>query len=76
LFYCVLFFSGQHPAEAELNFVENAKKLAMYGVHIHEAKVRDKPEKFSTIETLLIAALTPVTQMHRFDLLMSNVENS
>jgi hypothetical protein len=33
------FVSGLTPAEAELNFVENAKKLAMYGVHLHEAKV-------------------------------------
>ena len=32
-------FSGQSPAEAELNFLENAKKLAMYGVHLHDAKV-------------------------------------
>jgi len=31
--------SGQSPADAELNYVENAKKLAMYGVHLHEAKV-------------------------------------
>jgi len=31
--------SGQSPADAELNYIENAKKLAMYGVHLHEAKV-------------------------------------
>ena len=31
--------SGQSPADAELNYVENAKKLAMYGVHLHDAKV-------------------------------------
>ena len=30
---------GQTPAEAELNFLENAKKLALYGVHLHNAKV-------------------------------------
>jgi len=34
-----LFDSGQSPADAELNYIENAKKLAMYGVHLHEAKV-------------------------------------
>ena len=29
---------GQTPAEAEMNYLENAKKLAMYGVNIHSAK--------------------------------------
>lgn len=28
---------GQTPEEAELHFLENAKKLAMYGVDLHEA---------------------------------------
>ena len=36
---CVLYDSGQSPADAELNYIDNAKKLAMYGVHLHEAKV-------------------------------------
>lgn len=34
-----LFFRGQTPAEAELHYLENAKKLAMYGVDLHQAKV-------------------------------------
>lgn len=32
------FYRGQSPAEAELHYLENAKKLAMYGVDLHPAK--------------------------------------
>jgi hypothetical protein len=35
---------GQSPAEAEMNFLENAKKLAMYGVHLHDAKDKEGVE--------------------------------
>jgi len=33
------FFRGRTPAEAELMYLENAKKLEMYGLHLQEAKV-------------------------------------
>ncbi len=33
------FFRGQPPNAADLHFLENAKKLAMYGVDIHPAQV-------------------------------------
>ena len=32
-------FRGQPPNAADLHFLENAKKLAMYGVDIHPAQV-------------------------------------
>lgn len=36
--FSVCIFRGQTPAEAELHYLENAKKLAMYGVDLHPAK--------------------------------------
>jgi len=35
-----VFFRGQTPEQAELNFLEHAKKLSMYGVDMHDVQVK------------------------------------
>ena len=34
-----IFFSGQSPAEADLNLLETARRCELYGVKMHPAKV-------------------------------------
>lgn len=37
---CARLLRGMTPAEAEMHFLENVKKLSMYGVDLHHAKVQ------------------------------------
>ena len=38
---CVcMFYRGQTPADAEFSYLETAKRLEMYGVDLHSARVR------------------------------------
>ncbi len=39
-FSIILINRGQPPNAADLHFLENAKKLAMYGVDVHPAQVK------------------------------------
>ena len=40
-----LFFRGITPEQAELNFLDNVRKLPMYGVHRHLALVSSFPSQ-------------------------------
>lgn len=39
MFIDLLFCRGQLPADAEFNFLDHAKRIDMYGVELHKAKV-------------------------------------
>ena len=48
--FCLYMFflnRGQTPEQAEMHYLENAKKLAMYGVDMHIARVSARDRNLS-----------------------------
>ncbi|CAH0717572.1 unnamed protein product, partial [Brenthis ino] len=57
---------GQTPAEAELNYLENAKKLALYGAELHSVRDSDDAEIILAVCSGGIAILRDGIIMSRF----------
>nr|XP_026485258.1 protein 4.1 homolog [Vanessa tameamea] len=57
---------GQTPAQAELNYLENAKKLAMYGVELHSVKDSEDVEIELAVCAAGISVLRDGLVMNRF----------
>ena len=55
---CDCVFRGMTPAEAEMHFLENVKKLSMYGVDLHHAKVNTHNITLQTADEQATAAFT------------------
>ncbi|KAI2668037.1 Band 4.1-like protein 3 [Labeo rohita] len=55
-------YKGMTPAEADMLFLENAKKLSMYGVDLHRAKVKESHLSLSLCLSLSLAP-PPLAQL-------------
>ncbi|XP_052743581.1 protein 4.1 homolog [Bicyclus anynana] len=57
---------GQTPAEAELNYLENAKKLALYGAEVHKVKDCDDVDISLAVCAAGVAVVRDGLVMNRF----------
>ncbi|XP_068625113.1 protein 4.1 homolog [Battus philenor] len=57
---------GQTPAEAELNYLENAKKLALYGAELHQAKDSEDVDITLAVCSRGVSVLRDGVLMNRF----------
>ena len=39
LYLVIVFYSGQSPSEADFNLLDTARKVELYGMQMHNAKV-------------------------------------
>ncbi|CAH2056930.1 unnamed protein product, partial [Iphiclides podalirius] len=57
---------GQTPAEAELSYLENAKKLLLYGAELHSAKDSDDVDIALAVSSRGVTILRDGVPMNRF----------
>jgi hypothetical protein len=58
--------SGESPAETEMNYLDNAKNLAMYGVHLFQAKEADGTEVNIGVCAIGLLIYKDKLRIHRF----------